>query len=377
MGRFSQQIEIAGVQTLALRAAGGVSPNMALGQMPTRPALLVRLTDGEGAEGWGEVWANFPPRANAHKAHVIEDVIAPALLGMRFTDPAEIGAALRDRLATYFLHVGQKKVFEHILAGLDIAAWDLALHRAGQSFAGFMSLERPVAQTYASSINPPDLEEMIARHAGWGETRFKLKLGFGDEADLAFVARGAQLVPEGCRFMVDNNQTWDAERAARMLAALEAHEPLFAEEPIPADAGQGVWEALARGTTIPLAGGENLYGLAEFRAAIAAGLRFVQPDIAKWGGVSGALALAAELPEGVALWPHFMGTAVGQQAALCVAARIGADSTCEMDVNANPLRSELCGAVLTVAQGGVRLPEGPGLVAPPLPEQLERFRDAG
>ncbi|MEM6620055.1 MAG: enolase C-terminal domain-like protein, partial [Pseudomonadota bacterium] len=106
-----------------------------------------------------------------------------------------------------------------------------------------------------------------------------------------------------------------------------------------------------------------------------AGMRVLQPDVAKWGGMSGALDLAEAVPEGVLIWPHFMGTAVGQMAALSVTAALGRTSACEVDVNANALRTELCGDCLGIEGGRVALPEGPGLVTPPDAENLPLFAD--
>lgn len=294
-----------------LRASGGVSPSMALGVMPTRPALLISLGDTAGCAGWGEVWANFPPRANMHKMHLIQDVVLPHLSGLSFCDPREVTAHLRSKLSVYFLHIGQREVFEHILAGIDMALWDLALRSAGRSFAEHVQGAH-LAQSYASSLNRDDLETMLAKHGQSGQRFFKLKLGFGDEGDCAFVARAHGLLPDGGRLMIDSNQCWDTARAAVMLKRLEDYDLHFAEEPIPANLPLAEWERLARATTIPLAAGENIYGQENFLAMAEAGVKVLQPDVAKWGGVSGALDLAAALPEGVQLWPHFMGTAVGQ-----------------------------------------------------------------
>ena len=372
---FGDRLTVAAVDTFALRTDHAGGPVMALGAMATRPALLVRLTDTHGAEGWGEVWANFPPRANLHKAHLIEDVVAPHVVGVTFRDPAELSERLRAALSTYFLHVGQERVLEHILAGLDMAAWDLALRSAGRSFAQHMGLTAASAPCYASSINAGDLDRLLPAHAALGQTAFKLKIGRDDAADVAFVARAANRLPPGGRLMVDANQSWDATRAHRMLQALQPFDLLFAEEPIRADAPLRDWERLARASSVPLAAGENVYGLDAFLAIAAAGVSVLQPDVAKWGGVSGALALAARLREHKAVWPHFMGTAVGQQAALCVTAAVGA-SVCEMDVNANPLRTDLCGDVLTIEGGRVGLPGAPGLVVPPAAERLRAHAEA-
>ena len=350
---------------------------MALGAMPSRPALLLRLTDSEGVAGWGEVWANFPPRANVHKAHLIEDALAAHLSGLNFVEPAEVVQTLRDSLSTYFLHVGQLRVLEHILAGIDIALWDLALRREGRSFAAHMGLREASAACYASSINAPDLERLLPLHARLGQTGFKLKIGSDDDADLAFARRAAELRPEGGSLMIDSNQCWSMPRAKAMLTALEELEPAFAEEPIRADAPPCAWEELAGTTRIPLAGGENVYGVADFLTMANAGMQVLQPDVAKWGGVSGALELAEALPECTRLWPHFMGSAVGQMAALSVAAAIGNGGACEMDVNDNVLRTGLCGDVLKIANGRVALPDDAGLVQVPLPDLLEKYREKG
>lgn len=348
---------------------------MVLGAMPTRPALLVRIKDTNGCEGWGEVWANFPPRANIHKAHIVEEVIAPHLNGLRVTAPREVTELLRRALSTYFLHAGQCSVFEHILAGIDTALWDLALRSIGQSFAEFMSLEVSSALTYASSINPADLEQLMSDHSEYGQSKFKLKIGIDNEQDLRFVTEASKIRPPGTQLMVDSNQAWDLDSALKMLSRFEEFQLNFAEEPISANAGVDQWERLAKATSIPLACGENLYGISQFMSMANSGIGFIQPDVSKWGGVTGALELAGVLPSGVELWPHFMGTAVGQMAALSIAAVIGETSLCEVDVNTNPLRSDLCGNALTIEAGRILLPDDPGLVIPPSRERLDEFRD--
>lgn len=373
--RFNETLTLNAVDLFPLRASGGVSPNMALGTMPTRPALLVRLRSTDGCFGWGEIWANFPPRANQHKAQIVEDVVAPKLLGTTFVHPQDVVSKLRVSLSTYFLHVGQPLVFEHILAGLDMALWDLALRNRGECFADFMGLANKTAATYASSINAVDAERLIEAHAKLGQQHFKIKIGFGSQTDMAFVRKAADICPAGKHIMIDSNQSWNLDQARQALQQLSDLSPFFAEEPLRADADLSDWQALAQSTSIPLAGGENIYGRNQFQAFAQSGLRYLQPDVAKWGGVSGALELAHHLPEGALLWPHFMGTAVGQVAALCVTAAAGPAAVCEVDVNDNRLRTDLCGDILQINDGNIKLPSEPGLVVPPSKEQLKAFHD--
>lgn len=371
--KFTRSITLASIEAIPIRAKGGVSPKMALGTMPTRPALLVRIKDTSGCFGWGEVWANFPPRANLHKAHIIEDVVATYLAGLSFCDPREVGEALRSKLSVFFLHVGQREVFEHILAGLDTALWDLCLRNAGQSFSEFMGLGTGQAKSYATSINAEDLERLIPHHASLGQSHFKVKIGFAEHGNAKIVEQAAALCPQGTRLMVDSNQSWTLEEAKTSLQTIEDYAPFFAEESLRADAPASDWEDLAKSTQIPLAGGENIYGVDNFLRMADLGMAFLQPDVAKWGGMSGALDLAARLPDGVSIWPHFMGTAVGQMAALSISAAIGEASSCEVDVNENALRTELSGDVLGIKNGSISLPTNPGLVVQPDPRALAEF----
>ena len=372
MNNFKQDIMLSSVALFPLNATGGVSPNMALGQMPVRPALLIKLVDKDGCFGWGEIWSNFPPRANLHKAHLMEDVVSKHLIGSQFATPQELIDRLRAILSVYFLHIGQREVFEHILAGIDTAAWDLCLRKADVSFAEFMDIPQQ-AQCYASSLNPGDLSDRLSRHTDLGQTEFKLKIGFEANDDVKFVADAASRLPENSHLMIDSNQSWDVVSAGRILARLEEFDLLFAEEPIRADCPVKEWEKLAIQTNIALAAGENIYGVPHFLEMAEAGVKFLQPDVAKWGGVSGALELAKKMPDNCVLWPHFMGSAVGQQAGLAISAAIGQASKCEMDVNENALRSELCRDALIIEKGCVTLPNVPGLLVPPSEDALNLY----
>jgi len=372
-GEFTHAFTVSKITTFSLGVGDAVSPNMALAQMSVRPALLIRVEDAHGCFGWGEIWANFPPRAHFHKAHLIEDVISPEIVGLDATEPIEVTQHLRARLGTYFLHVGQLAVFEHLLAGIDMALWDLALRGAGKSFADHMKLQHTSVPCYASSINADDMDAKIKIHADFGQEFFKLKIGFGEDQDLANVSQAAKMLPKDARLMVDSNQRWGLDEAIRMLESLSAFAPHFSEEPIRADAGLRDWEKLAKRSAVCLAAGENIYGIKNFLDMANAGVAYLQPDVAKWGGVTGALELARQLPDGVKLWPHFMGSAVGQMAALCVAAAGGDDSVCEMDVNRNALRTELCGDRLGITDGKVALPSNCGLVFEPYAELIKEW----
>src|SRR3569832_204552 len=60
------------------------------GRMLNRPALFVRVEDEDGIVGFGEVWCNFPAPGAEHRARLIDEVLAPALIGRTAAEPGEI-----------------------------------------------------------------------------------------------------------------------------------------------------------------------------------------------------------------------------------------------------------------------------------------------
>ena len=176
--------------------------------------------------------------------------------------------------------------------------------------------------------------------------------------------------------MVDANQAWDVATALSMASAMEAFGLGWLEEPLRADRPWREWQELARGTRIALAGGENLAGLEAFDGAIAAGaLGVIQPDAAKWGGISGCLAVARKaLQSGLRYCPHYLGAGVGLLASAHLLAAAGGGGLLEIDANPNPLRSLACGAAANVRDGCIVLDDSPGLGVTPDPSLLREFR---
>src|SRR5690606_12658942 len=86
--RMKQRLER--IEARVYRAAISAPVRTSFGVMRDRPAVLVRVVDSEGAEGWGEVWCNFPSVGAEHRARLLRDVIAPVALEEGFDTPAEL-----------------------------------------------------------------------------------------------------------------------------------------------------------------------------------------------------------------------------------------------------------------------------------------------
>ena len=333
------------------------------GVMHDRPMVLVEVEGADGLAGWGEIWCNFPAVGAEHRARLVESVFAPMLAGRDAADPAAIFAELSAKTAVLAIQAGEPGPVAQCIAGIDMALWDLAARRAGKPLWRFLGGSDPTIGVYASGLNPDGPQKLAAEKRTEGFTAFKLKVGFGAERDVANLRALRETLGAEPRLMVDANQAWSYEEAAAMLPRLEPFALDWLEEPMRADTPLDAWRSLAAHGSIKLAGGENLAGDAQFDAAIASGaFGVMQPDIAKWGGFSGCLAVARRIrAAGLRFCPHYLGGGIGLLASAHLLAAAGGDGILEVDANPNPLRSCACGPVGEVHDGRITLSEKPGL----------------
>jgi L-alanine-DL-glutamate epimerase-like enolase superfamily enzyme len=369
-------IRIVRAEVHRLRVAVAAGPLSSLGPMPVRNGLLVRLEDADGAHGWGEVWCNFPPRGADARAALLADVILPALIETPLAGPQDALPTLTRHFARMAIHTGEAGPFAHCIAGLDVALWDLDARRAGLPLHRHLGAA-PASRVpvYASTPDPTRLEDAVADLRAEGHREVKLKIGFDPERDRRTVSRVRAVAGPDVRIMVDANQAWTVGEARDRIAALAAYDLAFVEEPLRADEPVEAWRTLAAGVTVPLAAGENILGSERWAAHIAAAAPAVlQPDVAKWGGLTGGLDVGRRArTAGLRVCPHFMGTAVGLAASAHLLAAVGGDGRVELDANANPLRTDLGPIDLTVRSATIALPDGPGLGFEPDPDALRRF----
>lgn len=344
------------------------------GVLRERAAVVVRAIDEDGCEGWGEIWCNFPTVGAEHRACLLAETVAPLALARAWASPAECHEALTDGLRVLAIQAGEPGPLAQVVAGVDIALWDLAARRRQLPLWRLLGGRAGRVNVYASGLNPTHPERLAEVKAAEGYTAFKLKVGFGATRDTANLSALRSALGESARLMVDANQAWDVDEALRMSHQLAPWRPLWLEEPIAADAPLRQWQRLARHAPIPLAAGENLRA-DDFRRFLAAGcLKVLQPDVAKWGGFTGCLPLAEAAATASAwLCPHWLGGGIGLLATLHLKAAAGGEGFAEVDANPNPLREWLAGGLPPVVGGSMNLPDRAGLGARPDPAMLAPY----
>ncbi len=270
---------------------------------------------------------------------------------------------------------GEEGPVAHVIAGIDMALWDLAGRRLGQPLWQLFGGAPDVA-VYASGLNPVEPERLAAQKREEGYRAFKLKVGFGLERDLANLRALRDLLGERTPLMVDANQAWDAQAAIDAARALAAFGLGWLEEPLPADASPAEWQRVAMVSPMPLAAGENIRGFADFAHAIEGpSLRVIQPDLGKWGGFSGCLTVGRQVrAAGKLFCPHWLGGGIGLVASLHLKAAVGGEGYVEVDSNENPLRELLGRPFPAVHESRVTLSDRPGLGVDPDVAGLSAFR---
>ena len=344
--------------------------------MADRPAVVATARSTDGMQGYGEVWCNFPEPAAGYRADLIARVLAPAIIGRPWPGPEAVFHHLSERFRLVAIQAGEPGPFAQCIAGIDIALWDMAARRGRMPLWRFLGGSGSgQVPAYASGIGPEDPAGQAAAARAEGHRAFKLKVGFGKRRDLANLDRMRSELGREVTIAVDANQAWSPGVARSMIRSLAPYAPAWLEEPIAADRPDTDWRSLADGSPIPLAGGENLYGETAFGRAIKTGaLAVIQPDVTKWGGISGCLQVARRiLAAGRRYCPHQLGAGIGLLASAHLRAAAGGDGLLEVDCNPNPLREGLAQPFPRLADGTLFLTDAPGLgVAPD--DAMDRLR---
>lgn len=356
----------------ALRVAIERPVETSFGIMRDRPAVFLRAEDQDGAFGFGEIWCNFPGCGAEHRARMAIEELAPLLAGKTFAEPGDAFREMVRRVRVRIIQTAEPGPYNQAMAGIDLALWDLAARRAGLPLGRFINPgAADSVPAYASGLHIAIAPEAIPQARAEGFRAFKVKVGFGHEKDLAALESLFPTIRPGERLFADANQAWDLDQALAFAKGLRGGRLDWLEEPLPADAPESHWRRLAAEGGVPLAAGENVSGEAGFDAVLAGGsLTYIQPDMAKWGGVTGCVPVARTiLAAGRTYCPHYLGGGIGLLASAHLLAAVGGPGLLEVDANPNPLRAAV--ADLRMADGRAHLSASPGLGVTDIPEALK------
>jgi L-alanine-DL-glutamate epimerase-like enolase superfamily enzyme len=247
--------------------------------------LTVRLRESDGAEGVGYTYT-VGTGGGAIRSLVERD-LWPILKGEDATSIERLWQRMWWRLH----YAGRGGHASFAISAVDIALWDLKARRAGTPLWRLLGGHHPRVKVYAGGIDlnftPEQLQRQTEENLKRGFRAIKMKVGrprLSDDVARATAMR--ETLGPHIPLMVDANMRWTADEAIRASRALAPLDIYWLEEPtIPDDLPGHV--RILRDGALPIAAGENLHTLYEFKRLIdAGGVSFPEPDLSNCGGVT-------------------------------------------------------------------------------------------
>lgn len=266
--------------------------------------VLAEVTTEDGVTGFGYIVALNAMLVGSVAAAARE--LAPLLTGMSVAEPE----AAWKKLARAGDWVGPGGLLHYAIAPLDIAIWDAFGKTLDQPVARLLGGARDRLPVYASdgfwySLTPEQLANAARRAHDAGFRAVKLRVGneATPEAEVARVQAVRDSVGDAVSIMTDATELWSVTRAIRTGRALRDAGVVWLEDPIAHTDVAGM-ARVAAALDVPLATGEHLYQLAQFRQLLEARACDVALlDLGRVGGVTPWRHIAA--------LAHGFGVAVG------------------------------------------------------------------
>lgn len=237
-----------------------------------RPTILVRLTDDEGDQGWGQAvpvptWAYETPET---VESTIRHYLGRALLGLDPADIAEVhrqmNQAVRPALST-----GQPLC----KAAVDAACHDLVARKRGVPVRDLVPGSRRDEILLSWTVAAPTLaeaEEQLEEGLARGYRHFNIKVGPPQslEYDLNLAKRVREFSPDGFLW-ADANTGYDLETALAAAPKLADLGVGALESPLPPLNIRG-YQALKRQGALPIIMDEGIISPVETREFVALGM---------------------------------------------------------------------------------------------------------
>jgi L-alanine-DL-glutamate epimerase-like enolase superfamily enzyme len=303
---------------------------------PSQNSAWVRVHCDDGVSGIGEA---SPMQGGLASLGIIARDIAPALFGK---DPLD-HAVLLDTALHRLVKLGPEGALTGALAALDIALWDIKGKLFGQPIykllGGAWRTELPFYASIGGNGERTVDEVLRVVEARLKNQPAAVKIRFDADrtkadvdipGDIAKAKAVRKLVGDAFPLAFDANNGYSVGGAIRVGRALEELGYWWFEEPVQHYHVKAMGEVAQR-LDVTISAGEQTYTLAGLADLISAGVRMVQPDIVKMGGITGLKQCQALCQaHGVELVPHQTQPTIGHQASLHIAAsQMGATKPCE------------------------------------------------
>ncbi len=261
------------------------------GEMRGFELNTLRVRDGDGAEGVGYTFTV------GRNGAAIDAILRRDLPEIALGEDADAIERIW-RKVWWALHYGGRGGPSVLaLSAFDMALWDLKAKRAGLPLWRVLGGFDPGVPCYAGGIDlelsADELIEQTKGNLAKGFRAIKMKVGREKlREDVAKVRAMREFLGDDFPLMADANMKWSVDGAIRAARAFQPFDLTWLEEPTVPDDPAGHARILREGG-LPVAAGENLRTLWEFKEYIAAqAVSYPEPDVTNCGGVTPFMKIA-------------------------------------------------------------------------------------
>ena len=357
------------VATLRYEYPEGAGFRFAGGYCNGRLSCLIKVHTDTHISGIGSVYSH-----PVLVSKIVVDHLQPMLLG---EDPLEL-EALWDRCYRIIRWYGRKGVAVSALGGIDTALWDIRGKALGKPICQLLGESRTRIPAYASALlwkdDPEELGREAEQHLADGFRGMKMRLGRNYEYDRAAVDIVRKAIGPDNQLMIEGNARYNLDQARRMAAKYREKGVYWFEEPFPPEDVDN-YLALRPNLVLPLAAGENEFGLQGFRELVDRQMvDILQPDCSRSGGVTECRRIGLMAAEhGLRVATHGWSDAIAVAANMHVIASLPTGLTVEIDRTGNGLVDRLLTEPFKVVNGEIPVPQEPGLGIELDPAAVESF----
>ncbi|MHB8730760.1 MAG: mandelate racemase/muconate lactonizing enzyme family protein [bacterium] len=346
----------------------------------TQEVLLVKVGTDDGIEGYGEVVscsAVAKAVIEAPRSAPRRHGLATALIGADPLDPAACWSIMYEATRWY----GRQGVVLHAMSGVDQALWDIVGKVAGRPVSTVWGQRRRRVRAYASMLFPDSARDAAAMTTRCLESGFTaVKFGYGSfgkerEHDHALLDAIVDASNGSADIMIDAGRVWATEEGIERARELFERYPItWLEEPLHEENLDG-YQRMAAAIGGRIATGETETTLGRFEELLARGVKVLQPDVGRAGGLDVCRTVSQRAAQtGAWCVPHCFGTGVNLAASLQWMASAEDAPFIEFPLTASDLRNKVVMNPPKRIDGWVIVPDEPGLGVVIDPDMIGRYR---
>jgi L-alanine-DL-glutamate epimerase-like enolase superfamily enzyme len=249
-------VKISRIETRALRIPYRIPFHWSHGVIEAAEVVLVCVHTDEGVTGYGESMSS----ASACAVQSFLHEAAQLCVGR---SPLEIASVMRHVYRNLFAARGNcsaPRFGALVLAGLDMALWDVAGKSAGRAVHELLGGAVRDRIQYFGFPQGDTVEELACEAKQWADSGCEViyvKVGRGEELDLSIVKRVRAAIG-GRRLRLDANEAWDALTARRMIKSLAAYDIEVMEQPTTSDSLSSLEQVKAT-SSVPIAADQLVF----------------------------------------------------------------------------------------------------------------------